>query len=146
MKGRGAQYERQRPQQKNLRTQCPYDARLAPAYHGDVTTCPIGIRNADITTVITAGGNGRLPELDLFEVFKTIDLATFVSQQFITCASGWSHRDRAKPSSDITLHFRINRVFDPLVGAIGMGRVDMQHGGVRPVSYTHLTLPTSDLV
>src|SRR4051794_29262505 len=88
MKCRRILTERQRVEQNNPRPQRTDEAASAPANHREIAGGSFVVGNADITTIITASGNGCLPELDFLEVIKAVGGAAGVSQQFITLASG----------------------------------------------------------
>src|SRR5689334_981592 len=79
---------------------------------------PITVGDAGVATIITAGGDRRLPERNLVEIVEAVGGTAGIGEEFVAGASRRNRRNRSKPSGDIAGDFGINRVFQPLVSAV----------------------------
>src|SRR5262245_45960943 len=101
----------------------------ATAEYGDVVGHPPVIR---YTGARAAVGYWCAPEPDAIELVHAVGLAALVHQQCIVLACVRDRRHRAEPCREIALQLWTHGMLEPQVSAIGMRRLDVHHGGIRP--------------
>src|SRR5687768_7281659 len=104
---------------------------LATTDYSNIICDPFMVRYAFHPTITTICGR-RAPPHDLVKVVQAIVLASIWPEQFVALAGIQTNRDILEPGSQIALHFRIKRPFQPFIGAVWMSGVDMHHSTIRP--------------
>src|SRR5476651_1973391 len=105
----------------------------ATAHNRDVILGPAAVRYE-----LAAFSLRGCPEGDFLELVETVGLATLGAQQFAALASRRHRWQRAEPRGDVTLDFRLQRPVHPLVGAVRVFGLGVQHGGVGPAGSAFL--------
>ena len=78
------------------------------------------------------------PELDFVQVVKAVDLAEVAATGGFGLARRGCNRHGAKPLGQGSLQLVTQLVFHPLVGAVHVLGIGVQHGGVGPAGCTFL--------
>src|SRR5262245_35710080 len=100
------------------------------AEDGNVVFGPLRVGHA--LALLLAFGRRRAPEPNLVEIVVAVGGAAGISQKLIALAGRWHRWHRAEPGGEIALQFRIQGMLEPLIGTVGILRVDMHHRGVGP--------------
>src|SRR5689334_11838664 len=97
---------------------------------GNVILCPSRVGHA--SALLFAFGGRRAPEPDLVEILETIGGAAGVGQKLVAFASCGHRRHRPEPGGKVTLQLGVQRMLEPLIGAVGVLGLGMHHCRVGP--------------
>src|SRR3954451_17435885 len=99
-------------------------SRSAPAQDRDVVRHPAVVGHAAGRLAGALRDRGA-PEVDALEVLRAVGLAALGAEQLVALARGRHHRHRAEPGGQVPLELRLERVLEPLVGAVRVLRLGM---------------------
>ena len=85
---------------------------------GNVILCPSRVGHA--SALLLAFGGRRAPEPDLVEILETIGGAPGVGQKLVAFASCGHRRHGPEPGGKVTLQLGVQRMLEPLIGAVGV--------------------------
>src|SRR5687768_1550212 len=92
---------------------------LATADHGNIICDPFMVGDTFFATV-TAIGGGCAPPPDLIKVVQAVVHTALRPEQLVALTGIQADRDVLEPCRQVTLDFRIERPFHPLVSTVGM--------------------------
>src|SRR3954452_23841045 len=106
-------------------------SQAAPAQDRDVVRHPAVVGHAAGRLAGALRDRGA-PEVDALEVLRAVGLAALGAEQLVALAGGRDYGHRAEPGGQIPLELRLERVLEPLVGAVRVLDLGVHHRRVGP--------------